>query len=391
MRVTLVLLLCLLSSYCYSALKPQMMARNSLSSLDSDEPRCIHKGAVATSDEHSLSDYLMKKFQVKRTQVRQWLTYGAITVNNEIQTKHDFELRNGDYIMIVNTKGKAGSRPPVTNKPQALPTGMRIIYEDDAILVIEKPVDMPTSVSDTSSNKIATKTALHYINSILGKRKSSSKAIVIHKLEDEISGLVIFAKTISVKDTLMSQWETFGRTYVSLVIGKLQPPQGCMKSLYDDSDKNMIKCSPYTENNKLRVAVSNYRTIAASEHYSLVEFSLETNRKDQLRAQLVSQNVSIVGDNKYVVPQTQADKDPLRRIGIHFSEMRITHPVTREPMTFKSAVPPSFVDFIKRQNGLQAANIAVVNDKIDEEATEAYNNRNKNIKIVKLEEYLGKK
>ncbi len=360
-----------------------------MSSLDSEDTQCIHQGAVTVNDEHSLSDFLMKKFQVKRTQVRQWLTYGAITVNDEVQSKHDFELRDGDFIMVINTKKKVGGRVSAANKSQAFPTGLRIIYEDDAILVIEKPVDMPTSVGDLSNNKVATKTALHYINSFLGKRKSSTKAILIHKLEDEISGLVIFAKTFEVRDILMSQWETFGRTYISVAIGKLHPLQGCIKTLYDDSDKNFIKCSPIIDNSKLRVVVSNYRTIAMSERYSLIEFSLETNRKDQLRAQLVSQNVSVIGDKKYFVPQTHVDNDPLRRIGIHFSEMRITHPISREPMTFKSAAPSSFVDFIKRQNGLRAAMTKETDD--GAEATDAYNQRNKNIKIVKLEDYLGKK
>ena len=394
-------MLTLFACHCTNAFQLNLVARKSLPSLDSEDIRCIHQGGVTANDEHSLSDYLMKKFQVKRTQVRQWLTYGAITVNNEVQSKHDFELRDGDFVMIINTKKKVGGRVSTANKPQALPASLRIIYEDDAIIVIEKPVDMPTSVGDLSSNKVATKTALHYINSFLGKRKSSTKAILVHKLDDEISGLVIFAKTVEAKDVLLSQWETFGRSFVSLVIGKLQPLQGCMKSLYDDSDKNVIKCSPILDSSKPRVAVSNYRTLATSERHSLVEFSLETNRKDQVRAQLVSLNVSVVGDNKYFIPQTYVDADPLRRMGMHFSEMRIIHPISREPMTFKSVAPPSFADFIKRQNGLRAATVtdtgqnglraATVTDTDDSaEATDAYHNRSKNIKIVKLEEYLGK-
>jgi 23S rRNA-/tRNA-specific pseudouridylate synthase len=313
-----------------------------------------------------------------------------------------------------------------------LPNGLKILFEDEALFVVEKPCGISVSsahgkekFSDKPSLKTLnstsvglekkttkkvgmvtnsnTKTVHSIVSGFMGKRAGSadSKVFVVNRLEDDESGLVIFAKSVASKEYLLKNWNTFGIVYNVVCEGLFFPQQGTIKTHMDETG-SLVTCSP-TKSETAKsspLTISHYRTLDSvsstaslllslnsnddkgadidssrnkiddTQSYSILEVSLDTTRRDQIRSQLSYLNHSVCGDYKYgplavsllenkledgrsndIYDGDSDDKsihDPMRRLGIHFSEIRMTHPYTKDSMTMTSNSPSPFNDLIKR-------------------------------------------
>ena len=372
-----------------------------------------YKAAVEDQSPTILVDFIAEKFSAKKTQAKQWLVYKSVYVNDEIQDKYNFDLRVGDIVSVRLGKIDTSKQQLNSCAVGRLPNGLKIVYEDSSIIVIEKPHKMLVSAKDIALKDKTTKaiqTALHHINSVLGKRKKSSKAMLVHSLDEDASGLMIFAKTLSAKEYLLSNWySNIGKTFTCICYGKLSPLQGilsCSGNKYNESFKRVeiASVSIPGELNKDVTSygqiggikynyTSSYRSLDVSSNmpYSMVEFSLDRMSTEQLQLKLCQLEKPVVGDLKRIT-STGGDYDPLRRLCMHCSEIKLFHPETKEKMSFQSPVPSSFLSLLRRKSGKGDLSVESVinrtndNDDYDDEIYEK-----RNIEIVKISDFLKQK
>jgi len=260
--------------------------------------------------------------ETKKKQVRHWLKFGAVTVNGRIVTQFDHPLRPGDKI-VIQPKGWAA--------PGAiLPDGIRIRQEDADIIVIEKAAGLLSIASASESEKTAYAILTDHVR--LGHRQSRERVWIVHRLDRETSGLMVFAKNEAAKRALQENWTAAEKKYLAVVEGAPPDDSGLFDCPLDESDPLKVRRAPPGPG--MRRALTRYRVMKKGTIASLVELTLETGRRHQIRVQLAEAGCPIVGDKKY-----GAKTNPGRRLALHASSLRFSHPVTSEEMHFVSALP----------------------------------------------------
>jgi 23S rRNA pseudouridine1911/1915/1917 synthase len=260
--------------------------------------------------------------EVKRKQVRQWLKLGSVTVNGKVVTRFDHGVRPGDQISI-QPKGWA---PPGA----LLRGGIRIRHEDAAILVIEKRSGLLSIASSSESDQTAYAMLTDHVR--LGLRQSRERVWIVHRLDRETSGLMVFAKNEAAKRALQENWAAAEKKYLAVVEGAPPGDSGLLDCHLDESDP--LKVRPAPPGPGTRRALTRYRLVKKGAATSLVELTLETGRRHQIRVQLAKAGCPIVGDKKY-----GALTNPGRRLALHASALRFLHPVTGEELRFVSPLP----------------------------------------------------
>lgn len=258
----------------------------------------------------------------KRKQVRTWLKHQAVTVNGQPITQFNHPLAPGDLVAIRHDRFAA----PRT----VLGCGVKIFFEDAALLVIDKPANLLSIASEAEQEK----TAYFQLNEYLkaARPHSPERVWIVHRLDRETSGLMIFAKTPQAKEILQGRWELAEKTYHAVVEGKLREPKGTFESDLNETNPFKVFSAPASE--VTRHAVTHYEVIKKGRHLSLVELTLETGRRHQIRVHLTDAGCPIIGDKKY-----GAKSDPARRLGLHACKLRFKHPVTGVEMRFESPLP----------------------------------------------------
>jgi 23S rRNA pseudouridine1911/1915/1917 synthase len=260
--------------------------------------------------------------ETKKKQVRTWLKFGSVAVNGRVVTQFDHRLRAGDQVEI-RPKGMAA---PET----ALPSGIRIRHEDADILVIEKPAGLLSISSPSEPDKTVYAALTDHVR--LGNNYSRERVWIVHRLDRETSGLMVFAKNEAAKRVLQEGWEAVEKKYLAVVEGAPPDEAGKFDSHLDES--NPLKVYATEESPITRRALTRYRVTKKGKETTLVELTLETGRRHQIRVQLQEAGCPIVGDKKY-----GAETNPIRRIALHATSLRFPHPVTREAMSFQSPLP----------------------------------------------------
>lgn len=267
--------------------------------------------------------------QVKKKQVRTWLKFQAVLVNGRPTTQFDHPLRRGDVITIRADRSQA----PKTE----LPSGIVIRFEDTDILVIEKPEDL-LSIANQGERE---KTAYFQLNDYLKRRFSDARQRlwIVHRLDRETSGLMVFAKTPDAKSALQGGWDDVEKRYEAVVEGRLSAREGTFESDLDETDP--FKVFSARASAQTRHAVTHYRVLATRKSRSLVELALETGRRHQIRVQLADAGCPVIGDKKY-----EAKTDPAKRLGLHASFLRFRHPTTGKELSFTSPLPKTLARLV---------------------------------------------
>jgi 23S rRNA pseudouridine1911/1915/1917 synthase len=256
-----------------------------------------------------------------RTRIKKLLQSGTVRVNNASITLHSFQLNPGDTIDF-------GPRAGIATKA-SLP--FPVLYEDQYVIVIEKPAGINTSSIDGS-------TSIQWIISENFKNLSKGKvrAYVVHRLDKEVSGVLLLAKSETTMDILKERWEETEKHYFALVEGRPENPEGTIKSwLIED---NEMKMHSVNEAGRGKFAITNYKTIKNIDSYSLLDIRTETGRKNQIRVHLSDIGCPIVGDRKY-----GASSDFIRRVRLHACSLSFPHPVTGKMITVESPIPNGFL------------------------------------------------
>ncbi len=267
---------------------------------------------------------------VKKTQIRSWLKHQAVIVNDRPITQFNHPLKPGDTVAIRNDRFAA---PKTT-----LGSGIKIYFEDATLMVIEKPENLLSIASEAEQEKTAYFLLTDYVRR--GNPLSRARVWIVHRLDRETSGLMIFAKTPEAKEALQGGWDQAEKRYQAIVDGKMPAEKGTLESDLDES--NPFKVFSVQRGEGTRHAVTHYRVMARTQWHSLVELTLETGRRHQLRVQLAEVGCPIIGDKKY-----EARSDPAKRLGLHACFLRFPHPVTGQELRFTSPLPRELARYVK--------------------------------------------
>lgn len=208
---------------------------------------------------------------------------------------------------------------------------LNIIYEDKDIIVINKPTHLLTISTENEKER----TLFHKVYLYLKKKNKNNKVFVVHRLDKDTSGLIVFAKSEIVKKKLQNNWDKSIRNYVAVVNGNVLKEKDTLRSYLKETKTLLV----YSTNDKSGdLAITSYQKIMFNKEYSLLSINIKTGRKNQIRVQLNDIGHSIVGDKKYGIK-----KDPLRRLCLHANYLEFNHPITDKKMSFDIDIPNSFI------------------------------------------------
>lgn len=287
-----------------------------------------------------LIDFLAEAFApVKRTTVKAWLKYGQVRAAGNITSQFDTVLHPGNLVE-VNT-----SRPWQTLSHPRL----RLVYEDDDIIVVSKGYGLLSVGTDTrrgtggeSSRDV---TAYSILRDYLKRVNPANKLFIVHRLDQHTSGLMMFAKSIEAKEAMQHNWNNMviDRRYAAIVEGYPEPAEGTVDTMLAENSRHVVyvpsdnpdECPGRPED--MKRAVTRYTTVKKRGGYALLDVSLDTGRKNQIRVHMQHLGHPIAGDRKY-----GAKTSPIHRLCLHARTLRFAHPITRRDMNFEIPLPSSF-------------------------------------------------
>jgi 23S rRNA pseudouridine1911/1915/1917 synthase len=210
------------------------------------------------------------------------------------------------------------------------------VFEDDALLVVDKPSGLLTVATEGEK----TDTLFVRLNDYLRGRTSSrrERAWVVHRLDRETSGLMIFAKSDAVKDLLKANWQNVEKTYLAVVRGKPTIEQGTVANYLVEDDASLKVFATDRAGPKARRAISHYRVLESNGGRSIVEVKLVTGQKHQIRVHLAGLGCPVLGDRRYAEKSHQVGSER-GRLALHATRLRFAHPTTGEALAFESTLP----------------------------------------------------
>lgn len=261
-----------------------------------------------------------------RTTVKSRLRNRQVLVNNTIVTQFDHPLESGDTVVVTTERTKESLRHPM----------MRIVYEDADIIVIEKRSGLLSIATDKETRK----TAYNILSDYLKRNDPAAKVFVVHRLDRETSGLMMFAKNEQIKFALQTDWENVvvKRRYVAVTEGLIEKPEGEI-STYLTESKALIVYATTKENGKIARTSFKVLKTSQSRNLTLVELQLATGRKNQIRAHLNYIGRPIIGDKKYGATKPS----PIDRVALHAVSLSFVHPISGERLDFETPIPSAFL------------------------------------------------
>lgn len=260
-----------------------------------------------------LVEYLLKYTDYNKKKIKTLLKFKNIYINGSNKFKIPHFLRVDEQIEIkVNFN---------------IIEGLEIIYEDSDILVVNKEAGLLTIGTDKEREKTLYHRAREYA------KINNFKIFIVHRLDKETSGIVILAKTEKIKNALQNSWEELARKrrYVAVVEGKTLE-NGRIDNLLYEEESNFVHSSKIGKR-----AITNYKTLKSNEKFTMLDIEIETGRKNQIRVHLSEMGNPIIGDKKY-----GAKTDPIKRLGLHATELIIVHPFTNKTLNFHTEIPQKF-------------------------------------------------
>lgn len=277
---------------------------------------------IPVNEETTLLPLLFESLRDRsKTAVKDLLKHGQILVNDEVTTQFNTPLKPGDKVFMSYRRGKVTFSNRLLN----------IVYEDDFVIVVNKHEGLLSIATD----RVKERTAYHILSDYLKKCDPRNKIFILHRLDRDTSGLMMFAKTKAVQEKMQSNWNEAitERTYVAVVEGRPEKDADVLiTNLKENADAHVFVVP---EGGK--ESITRYKVLQTNGNYSLLELNLETGRKNQIRAQMEYIGHPIAGDFKY-----GADTNPAGRLMLHAQRLYFIHPDSGKEMRFDTRIPDSF-------------------------------------------------
>lgn len=275
--------------------------------------------------ETRLLDFLFVSMpERKRTNVKELLRHNQVKVNEEVTTQFDTPLSPADTVYVNLTR----------EFPRFYNRRLKIVYEDDDIIVANKGYGLLSMGND----KVKEGTAYSILKDYLKWVDPRQKIFIVHRLDRDTSGLMMFAKNVKAKETMQHNWNNMvlNRTYVAVVEGNVESDEGTIRTYLAENSKYEVYVTENPEEGQL--AVTRYKVLKRKNGYTLMELELDTGRKNQIRVHMKHIGHPIAGDRRY-----GAKSSPIHRLALHARTLRFAHPATRREMDFSTPIPASFV------------------------------------------------
>lgn len=274
-----------------------------------------------------LLDWLFSNLKESRTKIKATLSGRGVKVNGKVVTQFDYELLPGMKIEISKSKQNVEFKNHY----------LRIVFEDRYLVVVEKKPGILSMAAGHSTLNVKT-----VLDDYFRQSHQRCTAHVVHRLDRDTSGLMVYAKDKNVELALESDWHNivFDRRYVAVLSGVMEQDEGTVESWLKDNRAYFTYSSPYNNGGKL--AITHYHVLNRTAEHSLVEFKLETGRKNQIRVHASDLGHPVCGDVKY-----GNGDDPVGRLCLHAFRLCFYHPVTHRPMEFETDIPQAFKSLFK--------------------------------------------
>ena len=280
--------------------------------------------AVYTVEEDAqLLDWLIANLKgLSRNKVKDTLHGRGIKVNGKIVTQFDYPLTRGMKISVSKSKKNDTFKSRYVN----------LVYEDPYLVVIEKKPGILSMAAGHKSLNVKT-----VLDDYFRQTKQRCTAHVVHRLDRDTSGLMVYAKDMQTEQTLEHEWHNivYDRRYVAVVSGEMEEDEGTIANWLKDNKAYVTYSSPVDNGGKY--AVTHFHVLDRATEHSLVEYKLETGRKNQIRVHSADMNHPVCGDVKY-----GNGDDPIHRLCLHAYMLHFFHPVTRARMEFETPIPSQF-------------------------------------------------
>jgi len=267
---------------------------------------------------------------LSRKEAKDLLRFRAVTVQGKATIRHDTRLEPGDVVAIAAHK-QAHSAPLEHH-------GLRIIHLDDAIVVVDKPAGLLSMGSEREKERTAHRILNEHLKTLT--RSPRQQVFIVHRLDRETSGLMVFARSESAQAALQQNWKGVTKKYLAVVKGAPSEAQGTLRDHLAESKSLLV----HRVDHGGELAITHYRVLRSLGNKSLLELALETGRKHQIRVQLAALGHPIVGDRKY-------GGDAESRLALHACELKFPHPVSGATMEFRSALPRQLKALVERRVG----------------------------------------
>ncbi len=296
---------------------------------------------VNRSDE--LMEFLLRKCNTSRNNVKSLLVRRQVLVNGSVVTQYNFALAKDDEVKLSKRPIKEGEIPlaAVRNRTMKNATtfgntkrmrkDIKVVFENEEFLALDKPEGLLSVESDKD-----TESAFLYAHAYLSEKNKNARPFVLHRIDKETSGVLLFAKDIKIHSMLRMKWGELVKTreYYAVCEGIFEKKSDIIVSYLKENKNNLMYSTQDPTGQK---AITKYEVIKESENYSLLRVYIETGRKNQIRVHMQALGHPIVGDDKY-----GHTKNPLGRLGLHASKLELEHPKTGELISVSSPLPPSF-------------------------------------------------
>lgn len=276
----------------------------------------------------TLLNFLLNNVKESRSKIKATLQGRGIKVNGKTVTQFDFPVAKGTKIDVSKTK---------RNNDKLKSRYVKIVYEDQYLVVIEKNIGILSMAAGHKSLNVKA-----VLDDYFKKSRQRCTAHVVHRLDRDTSGLMIYAKDIETEQILEHNWHdiVFDRRYVAVLSGEMEEDEGTIENWLKDN-KAYVTYSSLVDNGG-KYAITHFRTLDRTTEHSLVEFKLETGRKNQIRVHSADMNHPVCGDVKY-----GNGDDPIHRLCLHAYMLCFYHPVTHQPMEFQTMIPAQFRHIFK--------------------------------------------
>lgn len=286
------------------------------------------KFCLNVSEDCALQEFLESKLAgYSRSKIKSLISHRLLTLaDGTLLARHDAMLKKGQVVEVHSYRSKAGR---VLEHPK-----LKILFEDEHIIVVEKKEGLLSVRSPRQLEESASHLLNRYVNE---GRRDNAHIFVVHRLDKETSGVMMFAKDKQTQIALRDNWRNAvkKRAYIAVVSGKMEDASGTVKSYLTEDVRQKMHSSPVDNGGQL--AITHYKTLKTGDKYSLLELNLETGRKNQIRVQMQSIGHPVAGDIKYGAGSCFAN-----RLCLHAESLVFVHPYTKETLTFEIPYPEIF-------------------------------------------------
>lgn len=276
----------------------------------------------------TLLNFLLNNVKESRSKIKATLQGRGIKVDGKTVTQFDYPVKAGTKIDVSKTK---------RNNDKLKSRYLKIVYEDQWLVVIEKNIGILSMAAGHKSLNVKA-----VLDDYFKKTRQRCTAHVVHRLDRDTSGLMIYAKDMETEQILEHNWHdiVFDRRYVAVVSGEMEQDEGTIENWLKDNKAYVTYSSPVDNGGKY--AITHYRVLDRTTEHSLVEYKLETGRKNQIRVHSADMGHPVCGDIKY-----GNGDDPVHRLCLHAYMLCFYHPHTGEPMEFQTMIPAPFRHIFK--------------------------------------------